>query len=153
MGISNQSKRKLVSPVVEMICGNLNRFGVNVKDYGMHTNLNKGEVFNYIYTDHSMIKMVPNYSGTAFTSMIDTSLVCNNDYELGLRIEEFVKIYISVLFIHTVLTDEDIESIKNGNPYCKNGIRSVMDRKEDSLYVTIFDSNNRRTDNLLQNYN
>ncbi len=136
-----------------MICENLNRFGISVKDYGMHTDFRKGEVYNYIYTDHSMIKMVPNNSGAAFTSFIDTSIICKDEYELGLRIDEFVKVYISVLFIHTVLTNEDIERIKNGEPYCKNGIRSVMDRKVDSLYVTIFDSNNRRIDNLLQNYN
>ncbi len=153
MGIYEKSKRKLVSPVVEMICGNLNRFGISVEDYGVRTDLSNGEVYNYIYTKHTMIKMVLNNSGTAFTSFIDTSIICKNEYELGLRIDEFIKAYIAVLFIHTVLNNEDVERIKKGEPYCKNGIRSVMDRKDDSIYVTIFDSNNRRNDNLLQNYN
>ncbi len=118
----------------------------------MRVDFRNGEAYNYIYSDHSMIKMVPNRYGTAFTTMIDTSISCNTEQELGLRIEEFTKTYIAVLFIHTVLTEEDIKRIQNGEPYCKNGIRSVMDRKEDSLYVVIFDENNRRTDNLLQNY-
>lgn len=145
-------KRKCTSPVIEMICGNLERFGLTVKDFGMRADLSKGEVYNYIYTNNSIVKMIPNSFGTAFTTMIDTSLICVSESEIGSRIDEFVKVYIAVLYIHTVLTNEDIENIINGMPYCKNGIRSVMDRKEDSLYVTIFDSNNRRSDNLLQNY-
>ena len=153
MGIFDRFRKKNISPVVEMICGNLNRFGISVEDYGMRADISKGEVYNYIYTKHTMIKMVPNTSGIAFTSFIDTYIICKDEYELRSRIDEFIKAYIAVLFIHTVLTDEDIERIKNGEPYCKNGIRSVMDRKEDSIYVTVFDSNNRRTDNLLQNYN
>ncbi|MBQ6508504.1 MAG: hypothetical protein IJI07_03435 [Flexilinea sp.] len=151
MSIFSRFKKKNVSPVVEMIRDNLNRFGIKVDDYGTRADFLNGEVYNYICTKNTTIKMVPNSSGTAFTTMIDTSMNCRNNHELESRIEEFIKAYIAVLFIHTVLTLEDIERIKSGEPYNKNGIRSVMDRKEDSLYVTIFDSNNRRTDNLFQN--
>ena len=38
-------------------------------------------------------------------------IICKDEYEFGLRIDEFIKVYIAVLFIHTVLTNEDIESI------------------------------------------
>lgn len=107
----NRFKNNFTNPVIEMICGNLYRFGLNVKAYGTRADHNKSEVYNYIYTDHSIIKMVPNFSGTAFTSMIDTSLLCKNDCEIGLRIDEFTKVYIAVLFIHTILTNEDIERI------------------------------------------
>jgi len=152
MGLFDKLRKKPANPVVEMICGNLKRFGVPVRDYGMNADFHNGEVYNYIYTDHTKIKMVPNQSDTAFTTMIDTSIICRYERELGPRIEEFVKSYIAVLFIHTVLSQDDIEKIKNGEPYCKNGIRSIIDRKEDSLYVTIFDSNTRTNDHLLQNY-
>lgn len=153
MNIFEKMKRNSISPVVEMICRNLNNFGLSVYDCGTRVDIGQGEVYNYICTGNSTIKMTPNSSRTSFVSMIDTSLMCKNQYELELRIEEFIKVYIAVLFIHTVLTEEDIEFIKKGIPYCKNGIKSVFDRKEDSFYVTIFDYNNRRSDNLLQNHN
>lgn len=137
------------SPVLEMICGNIRRFGLDVLDYGIRMDFETGELFNFIRTEHSTVKMVANRYETAFTSMIDTSVVCENDHEFRSRVEEFIKVYLSVLFIHTVLTEQDIVAIKNGRPYCKNGIRSVLDRKENSLYITIFDENNRMTNNLL----
>ena len=153
MEISTQSGNKPINPVVSMICGNLTRFGVPVRDSGMRMDLSKGEPYFFIRTDHTLIKMVQNFTGTAFTTSVDTPLSGADEAELGNRIEEFVKAYIAVMFIHTVLSEEDIEALKNGQPYCKNGIRTVVDHKDNSLYVTIFDSNNRRNDNLLQNYN
>ena len=142
-------KRSYPNPVVEMICGNLERFGLRVTEARIAVDFHSGEAWNLIETDHTIIKMVPNRTGTAFTTFIDTAICCNNERELFSRIEEFVRAYISVLFLFTVLTPEDIEAVKNLIPYNKHGITSVIDRKSDSLYVTIFDANNRLSNNLL----
>ncbi len=147
--IFGRKKTSYTNPVIEMICGNLERFGLRVTAARSMADIHKGEAYNLIETDHTIIKMTPNSSGTAFTTFIDTSVKCRTQQELAGRIEEFVKAYISVLFLYTVLTPEDIERIRSAEPYNKNGIRSVMDRKDDSIYVTIFDSNNRLGNNLL----
>ena len=147
--IFGRKKPSYPNPDVEMICGNLERFGLRVTLAKTTADLRKGEAYNLIETDHTIIKLTPNSSGTAFTTFIDTSVICRTQQELGARIEEFIKAYLSVLFLFTVLTPDDAERIKNGEPYNKNGIRSVMDRKSDSICVTIFDSNNRLGNNLL----
>ena len=147
----NKNNPISTNPVIAMICGNLQKFGLHVIDARMEADVSKGEVCNLIEADHTIIKLVPNTQGTAFTSFVDTSIECGTEEELIARLNEFVKAYIAVLFIHAVLTPQDIEAIKNLEPYNKNGIRSVMDRKSDSIYVTIFDENNRLNNNLLQN--
>ena len=146
-------KKTYPNPVVEMICGNLDSFGLHVDEAKTAVDFQNGEVYNLIQTGHTVIKMVPNREQTAFTTFIDTLTDCETREELARRLEEFIKAYISVLFIHTVLLPEDIEAIKNLEMYNKNGIRSVLDRKSDSIYVTIFDSNNRLNNNLLSQYN
>lgn len=147
--ISERKQLPYINPVVEMISRNLERFGLRVSTAKTAIDFHNNEAYNLIKADNTIIKLIPNSSGTAFTTFIDTSVEGCTKQELMQRIEEFVKAYISVLFLYTVLTPEDIECIKNGEPYNKNGIQSIIDRKSDSLYVTIFDSNNRLENNLL----
>lgn len=138
-----------MNPVIQMICGNLQKFNMRVKEAGMRMNPATGECFNLIRAEHTVIKMVPNDSGTAYTTTIDTNLARGLFERPGARYEEFILAYISVLYLLTVLSDEDIEDIKAARFYNKNGIVTAPDRKGDSLYVTIFDYNNRSGTNLL----
>ena len=138
------------NPVIQAICTNLRNFNTRVKEAGMRMNPATGECCNLIRTGHTVIKMVPNSSGTAYTTTIDTDLARGLFERPGARYEEFIRAYVSVLYLLTVLSDEDIEDIKAAKFYNKNGIVTVPDRKGDSLYVTIFDNNNRSGTNLLQ---
>ena len=137
------------NPVIQAICGNLRNFNTRVKEAGMRMNPATGECYNLIRAGHTVIKMVPNPSGTAYTTTIDTDLARGLFERPGTRFEEFIRAYVSVLYLLTVLSDEDIEEIKEAKFYNKNGIVTVPDRKGDSLYVTIFDYNNRSGTNLL----